>query len=195
MDLSFGYVALLAFWTVLVAELVGDRSLYVVASISLRLRPIVVLATMAAAFAAKSFVTVLLAQFIARLNSHWTDALSAGAFFISALFIWFKEPEPMIKPRSPDPATWRVAIVCFLTLFFMEWGDPGQIALAALTIKSHLALASWLGGALAMITKGSLAILLGLKLRDRLPMRMLRGVASASCCALGVIAVGELIVR
>lgn len=35
---GFGYVLLASYWTVLVAELIGDESIYTVASLSLRLR-------------------------------------------------------------------------------------------------------------------------------------------------------------
>jgi putative Ca2+/H+ antiporter (TMEM165/GDT1 family) len=74
-----------------------------------------------------------------------------------------------------------------------EWGDPGQISAAALTVKSHSMLAPWLGGTLAMTTKGALAMTLGVKLRDRLPRRMLRTVASLSCSFLGVLALGGMV--
>jgi putative Ca2+/H+ antiporter (TMEM165/GDT1 family) len=191
--LSFGYVLLVAFWTVLLAELVGDKSIYVVASLSLRFQPVIVLTAITAAFAAKALVSVLLAQVLTQLHSRWTDVLSAGAFFVSALFIWFKEPEPIRTEHPVNPGYWRAAVVCFLSLFLTEWGDPGQIALAALTMKSHSPIASWIGGTLAMAAKGGLAIVLGLKLRDRLPMGMLRGIASASCCVLGIVALAGLV--
>jgi putative Ca2+/H+ antiporter (TMEM165/GDT1 family) len=192
---SFGYVVLLAFWAVLVAELVGDKSIYNVASLSLRFRAGVVFAAITAAFAAKALVAVSLAQALVHLHSQWTDVLSAAAFFLSALFIWFREPEPPPAKPPRNAGWWQAAVVCFASLFFTEWGDPGQIALAALSMKSHAPLASWLGGTLAMATKGALAITLGLKLRDRLPLRALRAIASASCCILGAMALSGIFFR
>jgi len=189
---SFGYVMLLAFWAVLVAELVGDKSIYNVASLSLRFRPGVVFASITAAFASKALAAVSLAQLLARLQSKWTDLLSAAAFFFSALFIWFREPDPAPANHPGTAGWWQAAAICFASLFFTEWADPGQIALAALSMKSHSPLASWLGGTLAMATKGALAMTLGLKLRDRLPLRALRAVASASCCILGTLALGGI---
>jgi hypothetical protein len=44
---------------------------------------------------------------------------------------------------------------------------------------------------LAMTTKGALALTLGLKLRDRINGKMLRVVATASCCVLGVMALRD----
>jgi len=192
LNLSFGYVVLLSFWTVLVAELVGDKSIYSVASLALRFRPRVVFAAITAAFAAKALAAVLLAQVLVQLHSQWVDVLSAAAFFFSALFIWFKEPEPMPRQHPVNTGWWKAAAICFGALFFTEWGDPGQIALAALTMKSHSLLGSWLGGTLAMATKGGLAMTLGLSLRNRLPLGVLRVTASVSCCLLGIIALGGI---
>jgi len=136
---------------------------------------------------------VLLGKVIVQLHSQWTDVLSAVAFFFSALFIWFKEPEPIAAERPVSAGWWRAAVVCFSSLFLTEWGDPGQIAVAALSVKSHSALGSWLGGTLAMATKGGLAMVVGLNLRDRLPQRTLRALASASCCILGLLALSGLV--
>ena len=185
--LPFGYVALVTFWTVFVAELVGDKSIYTIASLSLRFRKGVIFTAITVAFAGKMLAAVLLGKIIVQLHSQWTDVLSAVAFFLSALFIWFKEPEPIAAERPVSAGWWRAAAVCFASLFLTEWGDPGQIAAAALAIKSHSLAATWLGGTLAMAAKGGLAIAAGIKLRDRLPQGMLRALASASCSVLGVL--------
>ena len=100
--LSFGSVALLTFSTVLVAELVGDKSIYTVTSLSLRYRPGVLFSAMAGAFAGKMLAAVLLAGLIIRIDSRWTGALSAAAFFLSAVFIWFKEPPDISGDRRTD---------------------------------------------------------------------------------------------
>jgi putative Ca2+/H+ antiporter (TMEM165/GDT1 family) len=193
--LSFGYVVLVAFWTVLVAELVGDKSIYTIASLALRYRARVVITAITAAFACKMLAAVLLAGLLAHLQSRWTDILSACAFFVSAFFLWFKEPEPVPKVRAVNPGWWRAAMVCFASIFLTEWGDPSQIAVAALTVKFHSSLATWLGGTLAMTAKGSLAIALGIRLSDRLPQTMLRTLATASCCILGILALSGIVFR
>ena len=43
-NLTFGTVALLAFWAVLISELVGDKSIYALAALALRFRWAVVFA-------------------------------------------------------------------------------------------------------------------------------------------------------
>jgi putative Ca2+/H+ antiporter (TMEM165/GDT1 family) len=181
---------MLSFWTVLVAELVGDKSIYSVASLSMLFRPTVVFLGITMAFGAKALAAVLLAQLLVQAHSQWLDILSAAAFFFSAGFVWFREPEPLPQAQPANACWGRAAAISFGALFLTEWGDAGQIALAALTMKSHSLMGSWLGGTLAMSTKGALAITLGLSLRNRLPTRLLRTATSVSCCLLGIIALG-----
>ncbi len=189
---SFGYMVMVAFWTVLVAELVADKSIYSIASLSLRFRPGAVFTGITVAYAGKMMAAALLAKVIAQLH-FWTDLLSAVAFFASAFFLWFKEPEPIKREDPVNAGWWRAIVVCIACLFLTEWGDPSQIAVAALTVKSHLMLGPWLGGTLAMMAKGGLAMTVGIKLRDRLPQTTLRTLATASFCILGILALSGLV--
>jgi putative Ca2+/H+ antiporter (TMEM165/GDT1 family) len=189
----FGAVVLVAFWTVLVAELIGDRTIYTVTSLALRFRASVVIGAMVLAFGGKMLAAVLLGKVLAQIPHLWTAVLSASAFFATALFIWLRGPEPIREGRLPGDRWPRAALIAFAALFFAEWGDPGQIATAALTMQSHCAAAAWLGGTLAMMTKGGLAIVIGLRLRDRLPIPILRTLACASCCVLGVVALSGVV--
>jgi putative Ca2+/H+ antiporter (TMEM165/GDT1 family) len=191
--LSFGSVAILTFYTVFIAELVGDKTIYTVTSLSLRCRTGVLFAAMALAFAGKMLGAVLLAELIVRINSRWTGAISAGAFFLSAVFIWFKEPPAVASVGPSHEGLWKSAVLCFASLFFTEWGDPGQFAAAALAASSHAFLATWTGGTCALLVKGLLALAIGLKLRDWIPQGTLRIVASASCGVMGCLSLFELV--
>jgi putative Ca2+/H+ antiporter (TMEM165/GDT1 family) len=193
--LRFEYVVLVAYWTVLVAELVGDKSIYTVSVLAMRFRTGMVIGTMAVAFAAKMLTVVLLGKALARFDLLWADILSAAAFFVSALMIWFGEPEQELKFGSGATHWFGVVTTCFGSLFFSEWGDTGQIAAAALTVKSGAMMAVWLGGTLAMTTKGALAMIVGRKLREHLPPRLIRTLACLSCGVLGIAALGNLIFR
>jgi putative Ca2+/H+ antiporter (TMEM165/GDT1 family) len=185
--MGFGYVFLVSFWTVSVAELVGDKSIYTVASLSLRFRTRRMLVGMFLAFGGKMLVAVVIGQALVQIPSHWTAILSTVIFFTSALLIWFKKPKPLPDQTSKETSWSRAMLVPFAVLFLTEWCDAGQISAVALTAQFHVPLATWLGGTLAMMTKGSLAITLGLKLKDRISERRLRALATASCCILGVI--------
>jgi putative Ca2+/H+ antiporter (TMEM165/GDT1 family) len=189
--ITFAAAVLLAFWAVLIAELVGDKSMYALASLALRFRWLVVFAAFSVASAAKMMVAALLGSAIMRFQGHWTYLISAVAFFISAVLIWVDEP-PEVDQENGKRGGWSKGfLVCFSSFFLAEWGDPGQIAAAALVLKSHLLLATWIGATLALMVKGAAALTLGLQIRNRLPQKALRILASGSCCVLGLLAIGE----
>jgi putative Ca2+/H+ antiporter (TMEM165/GDT1 family) len=140
-------------------------------------------------------VAVLAGQLLVQIPVRWTAVLSTLIFFTSAVLIWFKKPKPIPDPGAPALKWSRALLVPFGALFLTEWCDPGQISAVALTAQSHLPAATWLGGTLAMMTKGALAITLGLKLRDRIPEKRLRTLATASCCILGVVSFHSVFVQ
>jgi putative Ca2+/H+ antiporter (TMEM165/GDT1 family) len=185
--MRFGYVLVASYWTVLVAELIGDKSIYTVASLTLRFRARLVFLAMIAAFGAKMLAAVVFGGLLTQLPARLVTAASAAAFFGAGLFIWFRAlesptPEPVGQHRWP-----QAAIVAFGSLFLSEWADPGQITTAAMAAHFHVPLATWLGGTLAMTTKGVLAMTVGARLRNRLPTPALRSLAFAACALLGVL--------
>ncbi len=188
---TFGTVVLLAFWAVLIAELVGDKSIYALASLALRFRWALVFAAFTVASAAKMMVAALLGSAIMRFQGHWTYLISAVAFFVSAILIWVDEPPEASQERTSETTWSKGLLVCFGSFFFAEWGDPGQIAAAALVLKSHLLLATWIGATFALMIKGAAALTVGMQIRNRLPQKALRILASGSCCVLGILAIGE----
>ena len=190
---SFADIVLLATWAVLIAELVGDRSMYALASLALRFRWAVVFLAFTLANAIKMAAAVLLAHTITHFQSRWTYLVSALAFFISAILIWEDESHEIIE--SGQQAGWsRGLLVSFGAFFLTEWGDPGQIAAAAIVLKFKMPVATWLGATLGLMLKGAVAIFLGLRIRHYLPLRSLRILASASCCFLGILAIAQSVV-
>ena len=193
--MAFVYALFVSYWTVLIAELVGDKSLYTVASLSARVRFRWLFLGATAAYGAKMLLAVLFGQTLARIPAPLTTSLSATIFFFAAFFIWIKKPT-RDSARSTDSLSWsRGPIIPFASLFLTEWGDPGQIAAAALVAQFHFAFAIWLGGTLALMTKGAAAIVLGTRLSYRIPERVMRGVATGSCCMLGLLALRESLIH
>ncbi len=192
--LQFGGILLLAYWTVLVAELVGDRSIYTIASLTLRFGWWQVLAGIGVAFALKMLVAVLLGSRLAHLSGKWLALLSAATFFITSAFFLMHSSEKPIADRQER--SWPgAAAVSFAALFFSEWGDPGQIAAAVLTAQHKLPLAVWLGGMMALMTKSVIGMTVGVKLRSYLPSLLLRRIACASCLLLGTTSLAEFFAR
>jgi len=189
----FAEVVFLAFWAVLIAELVGDRSIYALASLALRFRWGVVFLGYTIANAAKMAVAAMLAHAIMHFQSRWTYIVSAAAFFVSAVLIWVDEPKETEYVEAKRESLLRGAVICFCSFFLTEWGDSGQIAAAALVLKSHLLLATWLGATLGVMFKGGAALTLGLQIRNRLPLNTLRVLSSVSCTVLGLFALAEAV--
>ena len=190
---NFAEIVLLATWAVLIAELVGDRSIYALASLALRFRWTVVFLAFILANAIKMAVAVVLAQAITQFQSRWTYLISALAFFVSAVLIWEDEAHE-ISAADGQTGWSKGLLVSFAAFFFSEWADPGQIAAAALVLKSHMPVATWLGATFGLTLKGAAAIFLGLRIRHRLPLRTLRIVASGSCCVLGILAIAQTVI-
>ena len=80
--MGFGYVFLVSYWTVLVAELIGDKSVYTVAPLSLQVSTSIMILGMFLAFGSKMLVAVLAGQMLVQIPSHWTAVLSTAIFLL-----------------------------------------------------------------------------------------------------------------
>jgi len=187
-------VLVVAYTTVLLAELVGDKSVYTIAALGLRFRPLPVFGGLSLAFTGKMLAAVLFGKAILRVPGHWTSVFSALAFFACAFFVWFKEPKKTSLEGAREPGWLRAAAISFSSLFFTEWCDTGQIAAAALAAHTLALAAVWFGGTLALLTKGVLAMTIGVKLSAVIPERLIRTMASSSYCVLGILSLSQLLV-
>ncbi len=187
------YLCAIAFWTVGVAELVGDKSLYTIASLAARFRAGLVLAGIAIAYMAKMFAAVIFGSIVTRLKPEWVSLASAVTFFITAYFLWSKQPRSPSGPAA-HVSRWRnPLLISFAAIFFSEWGDVGQVSAATLVARYSNPGFIWLGATGALLTKGALVLTLGLGMRRHLSVSLLRTLAGSSCLVLGCICLGELV--
>jgi putative Ca2+/H+ antiporter (TMEM165/GDT1 family) len=176
---------------VLAGELIGDKSIFTVASLTLRFRPAAAICGVLAAFIGKMSVAVLFGHLLARLPPHWTSGLSAATLLVTAACAWLSKEAD--HPRGDLRVPWRSAVaVAFSAIFFSEWGDPGQLAAAALAASSDAPGIVWLGGTLALCTKGALAMTLGVSLRRYVPERLVRKISSLCCLVLGLVSLRDV---
>ena len=191
---QFGGVLLLAYWTVLIAELAGDKLLYQVASLTMRFRGSQVLGGISLAFGVKMLAAVLLGQTLTSLPRPWLALLSALVFSTTAVFIWIHSSQTSAAV-SPHQTWFGAATVSFGSVVFSEWADAGQIAAALLTARSGLPLAVWIGGTTAMATKALLAFTVGVKLVKYLPKPKLGRIAVAMCLLLAAASLVEALAK
>lgn len=183
----------LGYWTILAAELIGDRSIYTVTSLAMRFRPVLVYCGIVLAFSGKMLVAVLCGSLLLRLSPVWIGAISAATFFATAICVWLKKFDETEGSVAATPGWSNAVVLSFSAVFFSEWADFGQISAAALAAKYNAPGPIWLGGSLALCTKGALAITVGLNLRRRIPRRVVRSLSVASCLALGFTALFDLL--
>ncbi len=182
------YLLLATYGTVLLAEMLGDKSIYTISSLTTRFRARHVLTGISLAFAGKMLVAVLVGRAIAQLPPALIAGVSAVTFLATALVIWFRTPERRGASSVPVPYWTRAVAVSFAAIFFTEWGDVGQIATATLAARYHEPLLVWFGATAALVTKGLLAITLGVELRKRVSPRYARYGAVTLCLAMGILA-------
>lgn len=184
----------LTYWTILVVELIGDKSIYTMTSLAARFRPASVSAGVSMAFMAKMLVAVLLGQALLQLPARITAVVTALTLFSTAVILWKRRPEP--PGFEPSSRPWTNGFgTSFAAIFFSEWADVGQISAAALAVKYRMPAAVWMGATAALMTKGLLALTLGMQLRRHLPSSVSRLAAVASCAILAIIALGGAFVR
>jgi putative Ca2+/H+ antiporter (TMEM165/GDT1 family) len=172
------------YWSVLVAELIGDKSIYTVTSLALRFPRRIVMSALVTAYSVKMACAAFIGGLLLRLPGRTLTLVSALGFLVSAVVISVHREEE----TAPAEFGWhRGAIACFASLFVTEWADPGQIVTITASAHTGMPIVVWIAASLAMMTKGMLALFVGVKLRDRVPQRMVRAVAVVSLTILGVV--------
>lgn len=200
-------LVLVTYGAVFVAEIVGDKLLYTTGVLATRYRSASVVLGMGFAFMCKMAVAVAIGAAITRLPRLFVAAVTGASFIGVALTVW-KKPD-IREPKAKDSAVFKGALVAFAAIFFSEWGDVGQVTAAGLAAKYvwsasesstavtlwETALLVWMGAVAAMVTKGTLASLLGASVQrwiaDRVRPRDVRYVATAALVILGILAVFE----
>ena len=185
------YILLATYGTILLSELIGDKSIYTIGSLAMRFRPVYVFCGFTAAFMIKMLLAVLLGRVIAELPTSLVAIASTATFFLTALFIWFKKSDDKPIEREHEKHFSRAALITFAAILFSEWGDVGQIMAATLTARYRMPLLVWIAATAALVTKGLLALVLGRGLRKRIPLQMLRPISASLCLLMGVISAIE----
>jgi putative Ca2+/H+ antiporter (TMEM165/GDT1 family) len=181
------YLLLLTYGTILLSELLGDKSIYTISSLAMRFRPIYVLGGFTAAFSIKMLIAVLLGHVIADLPRSVITVATTTTFFVTAIVIWFKRDNPEPAEREDENRTSKAALITFAVILFSEWGDVGQIMAATLTARYGVPFLIWFGATLALVTKGLFALALGRGLRKHVPSGVLRPLSVGLCVLMGIV--------
>jgi putative Ca2+/H+ antiporter (TMEM165/GDT1 family) len=176
--------SVLSFWVVFVAEL-GDRSQLITITYSLRYRWWLVLTGVAIASIVVHGASVAIGHSLGlTLPARPMALASAVAFLIFALWTWREAKtgddgvSPVRKPRFA-----LLAVVSSIVL--AELSD--KTTLATITLASdHDWVGVWIGTTVAMVLANGLAIMAGILLHRRMPVRLLHVLAGLLFLAFGL---------
>jgi putative Ca2+/H+ antiporter (TMEM165/GDT1 family) len=150
------------------------------------------------AFAVQSLIAVTAGSLLTLLPDAVVSAIVAVLFLIGALVLFRSirsaaEEEEDIGDAPAHPSFLKAASISFGVLFAAEWGDLSQLATAGLAARYNSPVSVFLGSWAALLVVSVLAVFLGKKLADRLPIPLIRLVAAILFTVFAVIAGVETI--
>jgi Ca2+/H+ antiporter, TMEM165/GDT1 family len=188
-------VVVTAFVLVLPVEL-PDKTLFATLALATRLKPLPVFVGVGTAFALQSLIAVTAGSLLGLLPHYVVTGIVALLFLVGAVVLWRSArngPEDEDVETPPHPPFWRAAAVSFGVLFAAEWGDFSQLATAGLAARYDAPVSVFVGSLAALLVVSGLAVFLGRKLADRLPIALIHRVAAALFLAFAVVAVVETV--
>jgi putative Ca2+/H+ antiporter (TMEM165/GDT1 family) len=185
-----------AFILVLPVEL-PDKTMFATLVLATRFRALPVFVGVGAAFALQSLIAVTAGSLLSLLPHALVAAVVAVLFLIGAVLLWRSAssgPEDEEIAATPaHPSFLRATAISFGVLFAAEWGDLSQLATAGLAARTSAPVSVFVGSWAALLVVSALAVFLGKKLSDRLPIPLIRRVAAGLFVLFAVLAAIETV--
>lgn len=185
-------IFLAAYATVLLTEMLGDKSLFSIGALATRFRTGQVAAGVTLAFAAKMGVAVVAGSALASIQPAVIAAVSSVTFLVAAVMLWLKKPVDENGREAAGERWPKATALSFSTIFFTEWADAGQLAVVALVVRFGHPVMVWSAATLALITKAAVACWAGVALRRRLPFDYIRYAAVASYVVMSALSAARI---
>jgi Ca2+/H+ antiporter, TMEM165/GDT1 family len=192
-DLS---VVAAAFILVLPVEL-PDKTLFATLVLATRFRPLPVFVGVGTAFGLQVAIAVTAGSLLSLLPEALVSGVVAVLFLVGAVILWRSAtsgPDDEELAETPEhPSFLKAAAISFGVLFAAEWGDLSQLATAGLAARYDEPISVFIGAWAALLVVSGLAVFLGRKLADRLPIPLIRRVAAGLFLVFAVVAIVETI--
>jgi putative Ca2+/H+ antiporter (TMEM165/GDT1 family) len=190
-------VVLTAFVLVLPVEL-PDKTLFASLVLATRFPPLPVFVGVGTAFGLQVAIAVTAGSLLSLLPGALVSGVVAVLFLAGAVLLWRSAKE---GPEDADDVAvgkegtsfLRVAAISFGVLFAAEWGDLSQLATAGLAARYDAPVSVFIGSWAALLVVSGLAVFLGKKLADRLPISLIRRVAAGLFLVFAVFAIVETV--
>ena len=168
---EFFSVSLTSFTLVALAE-IGDKSQFVCMTLAARHRHWPVILGASVAFIALNTLAVLFGASVAALiPERVTAGLVAVLFGVFGVHILMTR-EDISTSETTEKAGRSIFFTTLLLIFFAEFGDKTQIAVAGLASTMD-ALSVWAGATLALVLVSALGVWFGRTMLQRLPLHWL----------------------
>jgi Ca2+/H+ antiporter, TMEM165/GDT1 family len=168
-----------------------DKSLFASLVLGTRYRPLYVWVGAAAAFTVHAGIAVTAGRLLALLPRHLVDGVVATLFLAGAVYLlassFRRRPAADLDAarQGGPPATFaRVAGTSFGVVFLAEWGDITQLTAANLAAR-YDPLSVFMGVTLGLWAVAALAVTVGAKSLNFLPMAWVQRITAAILFALG----------
>ena len=183
------YAFLLALGVVFLAEL-GDKSQLLALTLASRRPPVQVLVGVALAALVLQGLSAGVGAALA--STVPTDVVLAvsGLGFLLAAVLTLRSADDVPGVLTPRSASSTI-LLAFGAMFVAELGDKTMLATAALATREP-PLLIWLGGSVGFLLADVLAVLLGMTLFRRLPVRAVRLGTAALLAVLGLVLLAGL---
>ena len=183
-----------AFFLVLPVEL-PDKTLFATLVLATRFAPLPVFVGVGTAFGLQVAIAVTAGSLLSLLPDALVTGVVALLFLVGAVILWRSAnegPEDEELDETPAaPSFFRAAAISFGVLFAAEWGDLSQLATAGLAARYDEPFSVFVGAWAALLVVSGLAVFLGKKLADRLPIALIRRIAAGLFLIFAVFAIVE----
>jgi putative Ca2+/H+ antiporter (TMEM165/GDT1 family) len=184
-------VIAIAFTLTFLAEL-PDKSMFAALVLGTRYRPSWAWAGAAAAFTVHMAIAVTAGQLLALLPDRAVQAVVAALFIAGSAYLWLTSLRPehhegadAARLGARTASFTRVAMTSFTIVFLAEWGDITQVTAANLAARYDPVLV-FAGATLGLWAVAGVAVSVGAKSLDLIPMAWVRRITAAILLALGV---------
>jgi len=186
-----------AFVLVLPVEL-PDKTLFASLVLATRFPALPVFVGVGTAFGLQVAIAVTAGSLLSLLPEALVSGVVAVLFLVGAVLLWrsaTQGPEDAGEvPAGREGTSFlRAAAVSFGVLFAAEWGDLSQLATAGLAARLDDPVSVFAGAWAALLTVSGLAVFLGGRLADRLPVALIRRVAAVLFLVFAVVAAVETV--
>jgi Ca2+/H+ antiporter, TMEM165/GDT1 family len=182
-----------AFVLAFLAEL-PDKSMFASLVLGTRYRPSWVWAGAAAALAVHMAMAVTAGRLLALLPQRVVDAVVAGLFVAGSGYLWATSFRPghrddadAARQGGPALSFLQVAAASFGVVFLAEWGDITQLTTANLAARYDPFLV-FAGATLGLWAVAAVAVSVGAKSLQLIPMTWIRRITAAITLGLGIYA-------